>query len=259
MSAAVLAVTAAFLLWPVPTVLAGSSTALRHPALALLAWQCVGLASGLSAVAAGLLYGLPTPWAERSAPQHVATFSAMALAGYLLAVAAYVAARTVVRRHRHRVLLDLVSTPIPDLPGGCVLASTTAMAYCVPGLRRPRMVLTSAALSHLSPDAIAAVIAHEQAHLDQRHDLVVLPFIAWQTALPFLPGARTARAAVALLIESLADDAASARVGAAPLDAALRTITMAPEIPGTPPAEITSIHVRLARLNTPHETLDPLR
>jgi Zn-dependent protease with chaperone function len=70
-------------------------------------------------------------------------------------------------------------------------------------------VLSRGALSLLSYDEVRAVLAHEQAHLAQRHDLVVLPFVALGATFPALPAVRTARAEVALLIELLADDSAA--------------------------------------------------
>jgi Zn-dependent protease with chaperone function len=235
--AAVLGLVALALLWPVPAALARSGTALRHPVAALLLWQAIGLGTGLAAIGAGLSTGSP-----------VLAVAALVLAAYLLGVAVLVTARTLLRRRRHRAILDLVGTPLPSLPGGRLLDSSTAMAYCLPGLR-PRMVVTSAALADLSPHQLTAVVAHEQAHLQQRHDLVVLPFIAWHAALPFLPGARTARAAVALLVEALADDAARARVGEHSLRQALRAVAMAGGPPGSPDAAMPpSVEVRLARL-----------
>jgi Zn-dependent protease with chaperone function len=227
----------------VPAMLARSRRALRHPAWALVAWQLVGLASGLCAIGAGVTYGLGSPswtgWA--------ALLAAVAGAGYLVAAAVRVALATVRHRRRHRAVLDLVGHPWPAQPGGRLLDSPTAMAYCLPGLR-PRMVITSATLTNLSPPALAAVVAHESAHLSQRHDLVVLPFVAWQTALPFLPGARTARAAVALLVEALADDTARARIGAEPLGEALIAVAMAGSADY---AAAPSVEVRLARLGLP--------
>jgi len=227
---------AALLVWPVPAILARSPAALRHPAAALVAWQAVGLASGLALIGAGVAYGLSGPlWMVGVAG---------AFAAYLLLVAARVTVRTLRRRRRHRALLDLVGTPWPALPGGRLLDSPTAMAYCLPGLR-PRMVVTSAALRGLSPRALDAVVAHESAHLQQRHDLVVLPFVAWLAALPFLPGARTARVAVALLVEALADDAARSRIGAEPLGEALRAVGLSgtADYPAPP-----NVELRLARL-----------
>ena len=222
MTALALVLVTVALVWPAPALLARSRFALRHPAWGLVAWQAIGLASGLSAVGAGLVYGWDSPlWTGR-----VALAGALLLAGYLLAVALVIAVRTVWHRRRHRRLLDLVSRPLPALPGGRLLDSPRATAYCLPGLRS-RLVVTSGAVDALSPPALAAVVAHESAHLSQRHDLVVLPFVAWHTALPFLPSARTARAAVALLVEAMADDAARARIGDRPLAEALAAVALA--------------------------------
>jgi Zn-dependent protease with chaperone function len=239
-----LALLAAVLIWPVPTLLARSGAALRHPVAALLLWQGIGLGTGFAAIGAGLVYGLT----HRSVLATTAVLAAFVVAVYLLAVAVVVTGRTLAQRRRHRQVLDLVGMPLPALPGGLLLDSTTAMAYCLPGLR-PRMVVTSAALADLTPRAFAAVVVHERAHLSQRHDLVVLPFVAWQAALPFLPGARTARAAVALLVEALADDAARTQVGSQPLGEALRAVALANGPPGATTAEAPpSVDVRLARL-----------
>jgi Zn-dependent protease with chaperone function len=240
--AVALALLATLLAGPVPAWLAGSAAALRHPGPAVLAWQAIGAGTGLAAVGAALVLA-----ASGTPAAGAGLVAGVALAGYLLAVTAWVTVRTLARRRSHRGLLDLVATPIAALPGGRLLDSGTPMAYCVPGLR-PRTVLTSAVLVRLGPAALDAVLAHERTHLAQRHDLVTLPFAAWQAALPFLPAARTARVAVALLVEALADDAARARVGAAPLADALRTVALAqaPCDPATEPA--LDIPIRLARL-----------
>jgi Zn-dependent protease with chaperone function len=243
-TALLLAALTVALIWPVPVVLARSRRALRHPGPALVAWQLVGLASGLAAIGALVASGVDSPlWIRWLSLGGAAT-----LASYLLAVAVLVAVRTLRHRRRHRDLLDLVGRPagrVASLPReALVIDSPTATAYCLPGLRS-RLVVTSGALDTLSPPALAAVLAHESAHLAQRHDLVVLPFVAWQTALPFLPSARTARAAVALLVEALADDAARARIGARPLGEALVAVSLSgsADYRATPETE-----ARLARL-----------
>jgi Zn-dependent protease with chaperone function len=239
MIALALLLTALILAGPVPYGLARSRAALRHPVPALLAWQAIGACTGLAAVGAALAVG------TGDGPFALAALGAgTLLAGYLLTVSAWVTVRTLARRRSHRDLLDLVGTPLPALPGGRLVVSAAPMAYCLPG-RRPRLVLTSAVLARLAPAALDAVVAHERAHLRQRHHLVLLPFAAWQAALPWLPAARTARASVALLVEALADDTARARVGAAPLADALHTVALAQE-----PGELstTDVPLRLARL-----------
>ena len=91
-----------------------------------------------------------------------------------------------------------------------VLDGAVPFAYCVPG-RAPRVVVTEAALDTLAPDELRAVLAHEQAHLDARHDLVRESFVALHQAFPVLVRSRQARDAVGLLLEMLADDAARTR------------------------------------------------
>ncbi len=116
--------------------------------------------------------------------------------------------RTLRDRRRHRDLVDLVATRNPLLKGIDVVGHDLPVAYCLPGLR-PRVVVSSGALRALSSDEVDAVLAHEQAHLDQRHDLVVLPFIALDGTFPALPALRTAAGEVELLVEMLADDRAA--------------------------------------------------
>jgi len=52
------------------------------------------------------------------------------------------------------------------------------------------------------------VLAHERAHLRERHDLVLLPFTALRRAFPRSATCTGAQRAVALLVEMLADDRA---------------------------------------------------
>jgi bla regulator protein blaR1 len=96
-------------------------------------------------------------------------------------------------------------------------------AYCLPGVR-PRIVLSQGAIDALSPDQLRAVVTHENAHARGQHDLVIQPFRAWQQTFPFLPAARHATAAVELLVEMTADDAARRQCGPAPLTAALAAL-----------------------------------
>jgi Zn-dependent protease with chaperone function len=123
-------------------------------------------------------------------------------------------------------------------------------AYCLPGVR-PRIVLSQGAVDALSADQLAAVVAHEQAHARGRHDLVIQPFRAWQQTFPFAPAARQATAAVELLVEMTADDAARRRCGPAPLAAALGALAEAGE-DGAADAQVTA---RAARLTAPPRPL----
>ena len=58
-----------------------------------------------------------------------------------------------------------------DGAGTVVLDDPRPVAYCVAG-RRPAIVVTSGALAVLDKSQLAAVIAHERAHLACRHYLV---------------------------------------------------------------------------------------
>jgi Zn-dependent protease with chaperone function len=86
------------------------------------------------------------------------------------------------------------------------------------------VVLSGGALEVLPQEQVAAVLAHEQAHLRHRHDLVMESFTAFYRAVPAPLRSRTPLDAVHLLLEMLADDAARRRHGAAPLRAALLTM-----------------------------------
>jgi Zn-dependent protease with chaperone function len=226
-----LLVLAVLLVGPVPAVLARAEWPVRAPRAGLVLWQAVGLAGGLSAVGAGVVYGLAPlgstlpaalagaghKLASRSLalpmPRWLALTAAGALALRLLVSLVGGAVRTSRARRRHRHLVDLVSRPAPDLAGLRVLDSPAAVAYCVPG-RRGRVVLSAGAVAMLDRAELAAVLAHERAHLAERHHLVLLPFAAWAAALPWFPGVRRARVAVAGLVEMVADD--RARLGRDP-------------------------------------------
>jgi Zn-dependent protease with chaperone function len=171
------------------------------------------------------------------------------LACWLLAVMAATTSRTLRARRRHCDLLDVLATPWPAVPGAHVLDHATPVAYCLPG-RRSRLVLSMGTLQALDPGQVVAVLAHERAHLRERHDLVVLPFVAWGATAPFVQGMVRAQVAVAALIEMRADDVAAAHTQPAELACALRTVG------GAAPAAalgsfVTALDRRLARITAP--------
>lgn len=89
-----------------------------------------------------------------------------------------------------------------------VVDHPAAAAYCLPGRART-IVLTSAAIAALTDTELAAVLAHERAHLRGRHHLVAAMSAALAKTLPFLPGLRWARDEQARLLEMIADDDAA--------------------------------------------------
>jgi hypothetical protein len=250
----------------------------RSPRAAIVCWQAVGLALGLSAIglplAAGLdAYQLPTAPAvarfafdatrgELPAPGSLAAVAAGAtIAGALLGATASCLVRTMRLRSRHRHLLDLVGRADPAAPGALVVDHPGAAAYCLPGAR-PRVVVSAGTLSLLDRAELAAVLSHERAHAVERHDLVLLPFAALCRALPRVGWVRGAHDAVALLIEMRADDRARRQHTDARLAAALQRFvgsrTVAP--PGALGAtdELGAPHGPPPR-NTPPATAGPGR
>jgi len=232
-TAASLAVLAALLAWPVPALLARARWPRRDPLVALVCWQAIGLAGGLSMIGALLVHGL-APWGH-SLPEavrsvvtaHPATdpvrgdhWVALTLAGVLaselLGVLLLSWVRTARTRRRHRELLELVVRPSAELPDTRLLEHPAPVAFCIPGAR-PLLVLSSGMVAELDGDQLAAVVAHERAHLREHHHLLLLPFVAWEAALPVLPAAGRAHATVRELVEMRADDVALASLsGTAP-------------------------------------------
>ncbi len=209
---------------PASRVLAHAAWPQRSPGIALLLWQGMGLLAGLAFIGAGVILAL-------AAPPVVAvvlwTLTGV-LAARLLGVLTATGLRTLASRRRHRQLLDLIATPWPDRPGAAVLDHPMPVAYCLPGLRS-RLVISRGVLDVLTPSQLDAVLAHERAHLAERHDLVVLPFVAWGATVPlplrsWLPGVLRSQLAVAELIEMRADDVAVRQCGAQHLAAALRAV-----------------------------------
>ena len=212
----------------------------RSPAAAILLWQALGLAGGLAAVGALVSLGLPGdhlgvaysllhpgavfPSAAFRFPVAFGMVNAMltllllvrltclaaglALLASLCWVLIAVSAAALQARRRQRVLLALLAHGDPKVPGALVIDYPTAAAYCLPGLRSRIVVLSVGTLELLGRGELAAVLAHERAHLRERHDLVVLPFTALRRAFPRSAMCAEAHRAVALLVEMLADDRA---------------------------------------------------
>lgn len=228
-----LAVLALVLAGPVPTLLARAHWTRRVPRASIVLWQAIALAAVLAGVGSALaapeeLLRAFGPAEHHGLPLALAVTVAATLAGLivlrLVGVLALLGVRTRRRRNRHRDLVDLLdraertATVTPDradiravlrVLGGDV-GGGVPFAYCVPG-RAPRVVVTEAALDALSDAELRAVLAHEQAHLDARHDLVREGFVALHQAFPRIVRSRLAMEAVGALLEMLADDAARSR------------------------------------------------
>jgi Zn-dependent protease with chaperone function len=265
LAAGLLSAGLALLVLVLPRRLAAASWPPRSPALGLVLWQACGLAAGLVAIELALTVAL-----SPAGDDHVAAVRALldgGIAGLpwwslvagalgllvllrLLAALLVSTARVLLARRRHRALVDLVATRNPLLRGTRVVDHDIPVAYCLPGLRS-RLVLSRGVLAVLSEDELRAVLAHEQAHLDQRHDLVVLPFVALVASFPRLPAVRTARQAVALLVEMLADDRAVRRHDRSALARALWRVSSAQVPAGGLGAAGDDVVVRARRLLVP--------
>jgi Zn-dependent protease with chaperone function len=174
-----------------------------------LAVHATALGSGLSQLIGACVIRLRDTYA---------TPGGALVAGLGLALAGAVAARTAiaaathlraVRWHarRHTQAVRLVGRPEPVL-GAMLVEHPQPVAYCVAG-PDPTVIVTTAAVDALDRDQMAAVLAHERAHLAWRHHrLVALARIACQL-LPFLPLMRETAAQVARLVELHADDTAA--------------------------------------------------
>jgi hypothetical protein len=156
-------------------------------------------------------------------------------------------------RRRQRALLTLLAHGDPKVPGALVVDYPTAAAYCLPGLRS-QIVVSVGTLELLGRGELAALLAHERAHLRERHDLVLLPFTALRRAFPKSGTCTDAYGAVALLVEMLADDRALRARPARELVSALvrfGTATPCPAPPGALAAGQGDVAARVTRLLQP--------
>lgn len=208
---------------PVPVAFARAAWPSRAPARALVLWQAIALAGGLSMIGAFLAAGLAL---IPSAPVAggIALGAGLALAAHLLG---HLGATIVVvtrQRRRHHALVELLSEPHPTRARTRVLDDAAPLAYCLPRGTSSLTVLSQGLLDRLDAAELAAVIAHERAHVDQRHDILLVAFRAWHSALPWFPIAARAEEEVAVLVELLADDRARRAAPDAVLARAILTV-----------------------------------
>ena len=243
-----LAVLAIVLAWPVPILLSRASWPARSPFTAMLLWQAIALAGGLSMIGAMLVYGLE-PIGENlisglrglagmvlfNAPTtalgfwHLFALSAAALLTAHLVFTLLLTYYKIERqRRRHRELLELLAAPSADAARTVVISHDSPVAYCLPGGARSVTVLSDGLMAALEPAELRAVLSHENAHLNQRHHLLLWAFAAWRQALPWLPTTRLAQEAVNSLIEMLADDVALKSESKATLIKAIAIVASGP-------------------------------
>jgi len=266
-----LAALAVALAWPVPLLLARASWPARSPAAALVLWQAIALAGGLSMIGSLLTFGLApfgpdlvtaTTSLVTGEVDSIESWNALALCGAALLTAHLLLnlVLTVVRserqRRRHEQLVKLLSSPMES--GARLLDSPAPVAYCLPGALSSITVVSAGLVELLDDTEMLAVIEHEKAHVAQRHDVVLVLFRAWYASLPWFPIAFRAQREVGMLVELLADDTARRSVTDQVLARAIVLVGAGQDRPVVEPgqwgeASVTELGTRLARLS-----LEPL-
>jgi beta-lactamase regulating signal transducer with metallopeptidase domain len=220
-----------------PIVLRRAAWVTRAPRLAIGMWLAFSVSWLLALALAGL--AMAAPWLQGSlAPGTVSRSSAagepMAVAGAVLTVgvvsmAGFAVAREVMRRRAvqraHAAGLARLGRAAPEL-GAVIVDHATPAAYCLPR-GRSRVVITTGALRLLDDDQLRAVLAHERAHLRERHHLVSAIASGLGRGFGVVPLLDHGRHEIGTLIELAADDAAARRHGGMTLAAALLSFARA--------------------------------
>ncbi|WP_246257202.1 M56 family metallopeptidase [Amycolatopsis anabasis] len=229
------------------------------PRTALVLWQLVVLSAVVSLVGALLGAGL-APYGRGVVPGFlaflnapgaldpvhlVAVLAGLSVIGLLVSEQVLGLLRTARARARHRRLLDLVASADGD---AMVVGHSIPVAYCLPG-RRPQIVISAGTRQVLSAEQLRAVLAHERAHVHERHHLLLEPFEGLRLLLP-----TGALAAIQLLVEMCADDRAARQHGGEALAGALERFSEL-GIGGTPAGAFAAASVattaRIQRLRHP--------
>ena len=201
--------------------------------LAVLLWTALSAALAVAVLVAGatlLLPSIPSGMTvlevvrlcagmfggHRSQPVTVLTGAVGAAVGAgIIGRLAWCAARTYwparMSARRHRRALELTARRDSRL-GAYVVEAASPIAYCLPG-SGGRVVLTSSALDALGEDELHAVLAHERAHLAQRHGKILAGVGLLAQAFPFVPLFRAAQRELPRLVEMAADDVAASAHG----------------------------------------------
>lgn len=211
-----------------PIVLRRAAWLDRAPWLAIAAWQSLSATVIAAGVLAGLAVVVPVSEFSTDLAQFLDACVTMLRAAYatpggavtatlgivtsvgIMGRAAYgvgselLAARRESRRHG--AVLDMVARRHGEL-GVLVLEHEGTAAYCLSG-KGGRVVLTTSTLAALDDLQLAAVLAHERAHLRGRHHLLVAVARGLRRAFPRVPLFDVAAGEISRLTELAADDAA---------------------------------------------------
>ncbi len=250
----------------------------RAPRLGVLAWQVMSGSILVSVALAGLALAVPV-WPistdlagfldmcvgllreQYSTPGGafvgtlglLLTLTVIARLAFCFALSSWTAYKG---RVEQRAQLALVATRDAALDV-MVLDHPTCAAYCVPG-RGGRVVVTTATLGALDADQVAAVLAHERAHLRGRHHLLLRAASSLHEAFPFVPAFAYAADEVARLTEMIADEAAAQVCDRLTLATALVRVAEASTPVGALGAGGPTALARVTRLAVPKAPLGPL-
>jgi len=209
-----------------PRILTRSAWTIDRPRTALLSWSVAVLLGALGFVAGITLVVLANrPITFGASPTH-----GLNIGVAVLAVLAFVVAVRVRPGPEHQAVREAMRSgvaPHREIDGTlvAVVEAEHALACAVPG--RSGGVLVSTGLAdRLRTDELEAVVAHERAHLQQRHAAVVAVAESIERAVPWIPGARAMARSTRVLVEFAADDAAARRTGR---DAVRRAVLVADE------------------------------
>ena len=206
------------------------------PRAALFLWKALSLSVVLCLISAGpiaVMRPRPLPLLPGVPVTVLAVLGSLGVLIHLATHGHHVDARIRTARAAHRDLVDLVARHEDERTR--VMPSDRLSAYCVPGAGN-RLVITEAALTSLPSEQLAAIVAHEEAHLRERHDLTLEYFTVLHTAAPRRLRTDAALSEMALLVEVLADRAAADEVGEVALARAIAALSEAAvvetELPG---------------------------
>lgn len=251
----------------------------RAPRLGIVAWQSVSAAVVAGAALAGLallLSQVPLTTdldhllmacsqvlrGRSSSPgRTLAAVGGTVLFVAVVGKASYRVVRAVAgaarHRARHRAMLALAGSAHVG-QDALVLDRAEPALYCLPG-RRERIVVTTGALALLDDDQLAAALAHERAHLRQRHDLVIANALGLARAFPRVRLFRDALTETTRLVELLADDVAARSTDRLTLADALLTLSSGQALPVVGLAATGASAARVQRLIAPPRPLGRAR
>lgn len=270
----------AILLFAGPRLLARWTPGERAPLTSIVAWQLASWFAVASVVLAAALLAAPSLAAAGRLPagleaclatlhrslgypadsRLLQSIAAGALAVLLLRLAGC-AIRLALVNHRHRArqraLLSMVGRTDVAL-GVVVVADPTAAVYCLPG-RGGRIVFTASAVDRLTARQRAAVLAHEQAHLRNRHHLLIANASLLSRAFPRVPLFTATRQRTIQLVEMHADDLASRGHGRRPVAEALMALSVIGAQPAVLAATAVTTAERIERLLAPQPAVRAAR